>query len=150
LKNTQVSDDYVANLYQSKHEDIMKSGFQYTNVLVDDLFQGLKVKALLKKARMAGFSGIFFNLFAIPLGFLRNYTIPMAEEDAWDRTRAAITPITSPLAFMYLFGLLSEWESEENEHPKAFIPLMVGLGISASMIPFSIYMFFCTKKTAPP
>jgi len=67
----------------------------------------------MKKARMAGFSGIFFNLFAIPLGFLRNYTIPMAEEDAWDRKRAAITPITAPLAFMYLFGMLSDWEPKE-------------------------------------
>ena len=151
MRDTHVSDEHVANLYQSKHEDILKSGFQYTNILVDDLFQGLKVKALIKKARMAGFSGIFFNLFAIPLGFLRNYTIPMAEEDAWDRTRAAITPITAPLAFMYLFGLLSDWESEEvDKHPPSLIPLLIGIGIGAGMIPFSIYLFFCTKKTAPP
>jgi len=113
LRDTYVSDDHVLNLYQSKHEDLLKSGFQYTNILVDDLFQGLKVRLLMKKARMAGFSGIFFNLFAIPLGFFRNYTIPMADEDAWDRTRAAITPITAPLAFMYLFGMLSDWEPKE-------------------------------------
>jgi len=113
LRDTVISEEHVLNLYQSKHEDLLKSGFQYTNILVDDLFQGLKVRALLKKARMAGFSGIFFNLFAIPLGFLRNYTIPMAEEDAWDRKRAAITPITAPLAFMYLFGMLSDWEPKE-------------------------------------
>jgi hypothetical protein len=75
----------------------------------------------------------------------------MAEEDAWDRKRAAITPITAPLAFMYLFGLLSDWESEEvGKHPKSFIPLIIGIVIGVSMIPFSIYMFFCTKKTAPP
>ena len=113
LRDTVISEEHVLNLYQSKHEDLLKSGFQYTNILVDDLFQGLKVRALLKKARMAGFSGIFFNIFAIPLGFLRNYTIPMAEEDAWDRKRAAITPITAPLAFMYLFGMLSDWEPKE-------------------------------------
>jgi len=100
---------------------------------------------------MAGFSGIFFNLFAIPLGFLRDYTIPMAEEDAWDRTRAAITPITAPLVFMYLFGLLSDWEVKEKEiYAPAFIPAMVGVGISVAMIPFSIYLFFCTRKTSPP
>ena len=111
---TVVSDLHVSNLYNSKHEDLLKSGHEYKNILVDDLYQGLKFKALLKKARMQGVHGICFNLFAIPLNFVRNYTIPMAEEDAWDRTRAAVTPITSPLAFMYLFGLLSDWDIEEG------------------------------------
>jgi len=75
----------------------------------------------------------------------------MAEEDAWDRTRAAITPVTAPLAFMYLFGMLSDWESEKDgDHPKSFIFLIVGIIIGVAMIPFSIYMYFCTKKTAPP
>ena len=60
----------------------------------------------MKKARMAGFSGIFISIFNVPLTFLRNYTIPMAEEDAWDRTRAAVTPMTFPLALLYLFGML--------------------------------------------
>ena len=97
---------------------------------------------------MAGFSGIFFNLFAVPLAFLRDYTIPMAEEDAWDRKRAAITPITAPLAFMYLFGMLSDWEvKKDDEYSGSFILTMVGVGIGAAMIPFSIYLFFCTKKT---
>lgn len=75
----------------------------------------------------------------------------MAEEDAWDRTRAAITPVTAPLAFMFLFGLLSDWEVPEGKkHAPSFIPAMVGLAIGAAMMPFGIYMFFCTKKTQPP
>jgi len=105
----------------------------------------------MRKARMEGFSGIFFKLFAIPLGFVRNYTIPMAEEDAWDRIRAAITPITAPFPFMYLFGLLSDWDTEEGEnYPNSLIPLLVGVGIAFAMMPLSIYLFFCSKKTAPP
>jgi len=84
----------------------------------------------------------------VPLAFLRDYTIPMAEEDAWDRTRAAITPITAPLAFMYLFGMLSDWEvKDDDKYSGSFILTMVGVGIGVAMIPFSIYLFFCTKKT---
>ena len=104
LQETVVSDSHVSNLYNSKHEDLLKSGHEYKNVLVDDLYQGLKFKSLMKKARMQGVHGICFNLIAIPLNFLRNYTIPIVGEDAYDRGRAAITPITSPLASMYLLG----------------------------------------------
>ena len=51
LQETVVSDSHVSNLYNSKHEDLLKSGHKYKNILVDDLYQGLKFKALLKKAR---------------------------------------------------------------------------------------------------
>lgn len=102
----------------------------------------------MKKARIAGCSGIFISLFNVPLTFVRNYTIPMAEEEAWDRLRATITPMTAPLAFMYLFGLLSDWEVKDGEsHAPSFLPTIIGIVIGAAMIPFSIYLFFCTKKT---
>jgi hypothetical protein len=40
----------------------------------------------------------------MPLSILRNYTIPMAEDEMWNKTRAVILPITIPWAFFYLFG----------------------------------------------
>ena len=51
--------------------------------------------------------GILANLMLIievPLNFLRDYSTPMGEEDAWDRTRAAILPVTMMISFFYLNG----------------------------------------------
>ena len=39
-----------------------------------------------------------------PLTILRDYTIPMAEEERWDKLRAAVLPITMVPAFFYLFN----------------------------------------------
>ena len=43
---------------------------------------------------------------AIPLTFVRDYTIPIGEFEAWDRQRAAFIPITQVGAFFYLNGNL--------------------------------------------
>jgi hypothetical protein len=40
----------------------------------------------------------------VPLSILRNYTIPMAEDEMWDKRRAMILPNTILWAFFYLFG----------------------------------------------
>ena len=46
------------------------------------------------------------KIWEIPLNFFRDYTIPMAEEGDWDRTRASILPLTVPISFCFLFSLL--------------------------------------------
>ena len=43
---------------------------------------------------------------AVPLNFLRDYTVPMGEVSAWNRNRAAIVPIFMPLAFFVLMGFV--------------------------------------------
>ena len=40
----------------------------------------------------------------MPLNFVRDYTVPMAEKVEWDRTRAAILPFFIPWAFFFLQG----------------------------------------------
>jgi hypothetical protein len=41
-----------------------------------------------------------------PLTVLRDYTIPMAEEEKWEKVRACILPFTIILSFFYLFNFL--------------------------------------------
>lgn len=47
-------------------------------------------------------------MIAIPLNFMRNYTVPMGDIAEWDRTRAAIVPIFMPLAFFVLMGFIGK------------------------------------------
>ena len=77
-----------------------------------------------------------------PLTILRNYSIPMAEEDKWEKFRASVLPLTMVISFMYLFGNLQGDGSE----PYVITSLV-------SFIPgstFAIYIWFCTKKSVAP
>lgn len=47
-----------------------------------------------------------WKVIEVPLNFLRDYTVPMAEYDDWNRFRATVLPLTVPVSFMYLQGYL--------------------------------------------
>lgn len=71
----------------------------------------------------------------------------MAEEERWEKIRASILPLTMILSFLYLFNFLQPTEGD----PGATTPYWY-LGLLA-MIPglaFSLYLWFCTKKTVAP
>lgn len=78
---------------------------------------------------------------AAPLNFLRDYTVPMGEAEAWDRNRACITLITMPLAFFTLMGMIDG---------DSITLLWVGL----AWIPFGIFLAvivrFRVKENDPP
>jgi len=59
------------------------------------------------------------NVIDWPLSFLRDYTVPPAGEEAWDKQRSIIVPFTMVLAFMYLFGMLSDLSSEDEAAKKS-------------------------------
>ena len=82
------------------------------------------------------------KIWEIPLNFLRDYTIPMAEFEEWDRTRATVLPLTVPISFCFLFSLL---EGETGS-----ILLIVCGALAGPGILCSIYLAFCTKKTVAP
>ena len=50
---------------------------------------------------------------------MRNYSVPMAETDEWDRNRGALYPMLLPFAFFFLNGALSSGDdsniNEEDE-----------------------------------
>lgn len=45
-----------------------------------------------------------FKFVSVPLCFLRDYSCPMAEKEAWNRNRAALLPVTMPFSFFLLTG----------------------------------------------
>ena len=61
---------------------------------------------LFKRTRERNLCSDIILIIDWPLTMLRNYTIPMAEEDRWDKIRASIVPLTMVIAFFYLFGFL--------------------------------------------
>lgn len=63
-----------------------------------------KLRTMFKGAKEEGILDIFMRIIAFPLNLLRDYTVPIGEEDAWDRERAAVIPMTITLAFFILNG----------------------------------------------
>lgn len=45
-----------------------------------------------------------WSIVEITLNFLRDFTIPMAENDQWNRNIGAIYPLTVPAAYFFLQG----------------------------------------------
>jgi hypothetical protein len=78
---------------------------------------------------------------AAPLNFLRDYTVPMGELDAWDRTRASITLVTMPLAFFVLMG----WIGGDN-----LTLLWVSLGWMPVGAILGVLIRFRVKEKDPP
>lgn len=44
------------------------------------------------------------KLISVPIVFVRDYTVPMGEEEAWDRNRVAVVCMTIVFAFFWLNG----------------------------------------------
>ena len=47
-----------------------------------------------------------WSIFEIILNFLRDFTVPMAEYDSWNRNLGSLYPLTVPIAFFFLNGQL--------------------------------------------
>ena len=99
------------------------------------------------------------QVVAIPLNFIRDYTVPMGEADAWDRNRAAITLVTMPLAFFILMGMLDFKEVCEKNDDNEDIPgtcvlpltlLWVGLGWMPVGALLGLAVRFRTKEKEAP
>ena len=88
-----------------------------------------------------------------PLTFVRDYTCPMGEEAAWDRTRASVVPATMTISLFWLYGLLQDDPDRELLDiglyamiPGAIIGVLIRLKTKASGPPtwlMNIYAFLC-------
>lgn len=45
-----------------------------------------------------------WKIVEIPLEFVRNYTVPMAEFGDWNRNRASVLPVSFLWGFFFLWG----------------------------------------------
>lgn len=80
-----------------------------------------------------------------PFSFCRDYTVPLAEEEAWDKVRAIIVLFTMVPAFFYLFGFLSFTDEEATKTSMEYLEIAGFCCIPA--LPIAVYIYFCTKKT---
>ncbi len=64
------------------------------------------MRTLFRRTKEEGFLNILMLIISVPLTFIRDYSIPMGEMEAWNRVRAAILPITIVISFYYLNGNL--------------------------------------------
>ena len=62
------------------------------------------MKYLFKRVQDQGVMNTLLKIFTLPLVFLRDYSCPMAEREAWNRNRATILPLTMPVSFFLLIG----------------------------------------------
>lgn len=73
----------------------------------DALFVAMKIKSTFKRTDGGSVIGSLSKIVEVPLNFIRDYTTPMADKFEWDRTRAAIIPLTLPWAFSFLRGMIT-------------------------------------------
>lgn len=103
-----------------------------------------KLRTMFKGAKDEGILDIFMRIIAFPLNLLRDYTVPIGEEDAWDRERAAVIPMTLVLAFFILNGNIAP--GQEDKWTYFYIGLI-------SFIPggfIGVFIYIKTTKTEAP
>lgn len=64
------------------------------------------MRANFRRVRDEGFGNTCFKIIEIPLNFLRDYTTPIGDEEAWNRNRAAVVPSVIVLSFLYMNGMM--------------------------------------------
>jgi hypothetical protein len=84
--------------------DLNENGDENENkVRVEQNFAAQKLKIQFKRAGDNNESKLdkCWKIVEIPLNFLRDFSVPMADFDDWDRFRASVLPFTIPTAFMF-------------------------------------------------
>ena len=109
------------------------------------------MRNIFKRSKERGFMGTccsFLQIVYVPLTFLRDITIPMSDEDAWTRWRAAVLPSTQLLAFFYLFGMLNDLDSDDDDEKEASMTyLIAGLVWMGCGLIAGIFIYLKTKPT---
>ena len=62
------------------------------------------MRALFRATREEGWMNSLMKIIEFPLAVARDYTTPIGELEAWDRTRASIVPMLIVFAFLWLNG----------------------------------------------
>jgi len=51
------------------------------------------------------FWSYIWRIVELPVNFVRDFTVPMAEESEWNKLRAIVLPLTIPFSFILLSGV---------------------------------------------
>ena len=87
-----------------------------------------------------------------PLIILRDYSIPMSDQEDWNQFRASLLPITYVISFLYLFGNLNDITNDEDQEAKnlSLLYLWIGIGfmVPGAVIGYVIWNY--TDKSEVP
>jgi len=109
------------------------------------------MRNVFKRAKKEGYCNSMMQLFFYPLTIVRDYSIPMSEEDSWDKRRGCVLPSTILISFFYTFGLLQGLGSDDEDKAKsAMMFLIIGCAAFCPGILIGILIYFKTSKTQPP
>ena len=115
------------------------------------MFLAQKMRILFKNTSEEGIFGNLMKIVSVPLTLVRDYTVPIGEEDQWDRQRAAIIPMTLVIAFLFLNGSIHEITYVEDDRRKVNKAFVAGL---ICMLPGAIIGVIIKLRTkiteAPP
>lgn len=104
LRETEISEDHVGTLIQRRTEILAQFPQVDESTMPDRLFVAQQMKAIFKRTKEKGVCDSLMLIISTPLNFIRDISTPMGEEDAWNRTRASILPMTLVISFFYLNG----------------------------------------------
>jgi hypothetical protein len=105
----QLSENHIDNQQSLRNSLINESSVEQLEVesVADRLFLAQKMRILFKNTHE---DGLFSSFIATPLAFIRDFTIPIGDGDAWNRKRASVVPCTFVFAFFWLNGYFNEGE----------------------------------------
>lgn len=86
----------------------------------DRIFVAHKMRMLFRSTRDDSLATQLMKLVSVPLTVLRDYSVPIPEEEQWDRQRASVVPMTSVFAFLWLNGNMNQ-EDTPAYQSKAFL-----------------------------
>jgi hypothetical protein len=110
LRETDVSSKHVEFLYENRKTEMEKELLDITNdtKLADQGYTQQRMRHIFRRTREEGFINSCMLIISVPLTFIRDYSVPMGEMEAWDRRRASIVPVTTVISFFYLAGNLQK------------------------------------------
>lgn len=114
-------------------------------------FIAQRMRYLFRRTKEQGLAKTLSNFIVVPLLFIRDYTCPMAEKEAWNRNRASIVPLTMPITFFYLTGKFKLFTQDEDvaRENEFWLDMALLLLMPATLL--ALFIRFRTKKTqAPP
>jgi len=109
--SSQISENHIPILKPRPQAASKKSAVKTVN----REFIAAKMRISLRQIHDKGFVDSVSSLVTVPLNFVRNYSIPMSEDESWNKNRAAILPLTLPTGMAIITGHLNLFTKVEDE-----------------------------------
>ena len=106
------------------------------------------MRANFRRIRDEGFGNTCFKLIEIPCNFLRDYSTPIGDEEAWNRTRASVVPVFVVMSFLYMNGMMQPTDDGSSYWSQPQV--LVGFICMAPGLLIGLAVRFRTKVSSPP